>query len=230
MRLGLLGGTFDPIHLGHLDAATAARTLLDLDRVLLVPSLAPPHRPVQPLASSYHRFAMAALAVDGLDGLAVSDVEVRSTGPSYTARTLARLRSAGWQPWQLFFITGGDAFAEIATWHDYPAVLDAGHFVVVSRPGHGVERVRSRVPGLADRIVSIDAGNAGRRGGPDTSSDTSPTRVFFIEARTTDASSTAVRERIVSGEAIEGLVPAAVARHIRQHRLYLPAEAGSPVA
>jgi nicotinate-nucleotide adenylyltransferase len=226
MRLGLLGGTFDPIHVGHLDVAAAARSLLRLDRVLLIPSLSPPHRRAQPHASSYHRFAMLALAADGLDGVAVSDLEMREAGPSYTARTLARLRAGGWCPSQLFFITGGDAFAEIATWYDYPAVLDASHFVVVSRPGHGVEHVRARVPDLADRFVPVSAGAPPG----DRALAGSPTRVFFIEARTADVSSTGIRDRLAAGQAIDGLVPPAVARHIHQHRLYLPVEAGSPVA
>jgi nicotinate-nucleotide adenylyltransferase len=227
MRLGLLGGAFDPIHRGHLEAAVAARTLLGLDLVLVIPALAPPHRPTQPLVSGYHRFAMASLAVDGLDGFAVSDIEMRSAGPSYTAHTLARLHAEGWQPWQLFFITGSDAFAEIATWYDYPAVLDAAHFVVVSRPGHGVERVRSRVPDLAGRIVAVGTGLPPDAGAPIAST---PTRVYFIEAPTADVSSTGIREGLASGRAIDELVPPAVARHIRQHRLYRPVAAGNPVA
>jgi nicotinate-nucleotide adenylyltransferase len=220
MRLGLLGGTFDPIHRGHLDAAAAARAVLSLDQVLVVPALDPPHRHAEPHASSYHRFAMAALAVGALDGFAVSDLEMCAAGPSYTARTLARLHALGWRPWQLFFIAGSDAFADIATWRDYPTLLDLGHFVVVSRPGHGVERLRQRVPDLAPRIVPVEAGG---RLGRDAAFAPPATHVFFIEALTADVSSTGIRERLASGSGIDDLVPEAVERHIRKHRLYIPA-------
>src|SRR5262245_5934315 len=134
-RLGLLGGTFDPIHNGHLDAAEAARATFSLDEVRFVPAHDPPHRPAHPRATAFHRFALAAMAVDGRTGCRVSDVELRRDGPSFTYDTLLALHAEGWSPWQLFFILGADAFAEIATWHAYPALLDAAHFVVVTRPG-----------------------------------------------------------------------------------------------
>ncbi len=134
VRVGLLGGTLDPIHLGHIEAAAAARRALDLDRVYTLPSHLPPHRSQQPVASGYHRFAMTALAVNGVDGLTASDVELRTPGPSYTADTLSRFRErSGLSAAQIFFITGADAFAEIETWYRYPEVLDLAHFVVVSR-------------------------------------------------------------------------------------------------
>ena len=124
-RLGLLGGTLDPIHLGHLETARAARAALALDRVIVLPSRVPPHRTSQPVASRYHRFAMTALAVNGAEGLRLSDMELCAPGPSYTADTLTRFRERfGLDRSQIFFITGADAFAEIATWHRYPEVLD----------------------------------------------------------------------------------------------------------
>src|SRR4030095_3769354 len=115
-RVGLLGGTFDPIHLGHLETASAARRALQLDSVCLLPSNVPPHRSQQPTASSHHRFAMTALAVNGLDGLRASDIELSVSGPSYTAETLTRFSQAtGLAVREIFFITGADAFAEIET-------------------------------------------------------------------------------------------------------------------
>src|SRR5688500_17966644 len=91
-RIGILGGTLDPIHFGHLDTALAAREALALDKVVIIPSRIPPHRSTQPLASAYHRFAMAALAVNGVEGLSVSDVELQAPGLSYTADTLMHYR------------------------------------------------------------------------------------------------------------------------------------------
>src|SRR4029453_4806688 len=141
-RVGLLGGTFDPIHLGHLETASAARRALQLDCVHVLPSNVPPHRVQQPVASSHHRFAMTAFAVNGIDGLRTSDIELSTPGPSYTADTLARFsRATGLAASQIFFITGADAFAEIETWHRYPDVLDLANFIVVSRPGFAVEKL-----------------------------------------------------------------------------------------
>src|SRR5687767_388408 len=112
-RIGVLGGTFDPVHYGHLDAAGAAQAALALDDVRLIPSHDPPHRPVDPLASAFHRFALLALAIDGRAGWRVSDAEVRRQGASYTIDTLRALHAEGCHPSQIFFIIGADAFAEI---------------------------------------------------------------------------------------------------------------------
>jgi len=216
MRLGLLGGTFDPVHRGHIDVAQAAREALGLDRVQFIPARLPPHRPQQPRASGYHRFAMVAVALAGLPGFEVSDLELLADGPSYTARTLARLQRDGFHPSQLFFITGADAFAEIATWHDYPALLDASHFVVVSRPGHAREGLWHRLPDLRSRFVDVPPGV------DPTALRVDRTAVFLVEARTADASSTEVRRRLEADEPLDDLVPERVLSYIRQHRLYTP--------
>ena len=201
-RLGILGGTFDPPHVGHLEAARAARGALQLDRIMLLPSRMPPHRGIGPRASVYHRFAMAALAAAdrsaNRDEMIVSDLEVKREGPSYTSLTLQQLHAEGYRPSQLFFILGADAFAEIATWHDYPRLLTLSNFVVVSRPGVRIPDAQSSGQGQA-------------------------TSVTFIEVATPDVSSTEIRRRLAAGESIDGLVPAVVADHIRRHRLYVPA-------
>lgn len=198
-RLGILGGTFDPIHVGHLDAADAARRALQLDQVLLIPSSDPPHRPADPLASGFHRFALVALAIQGHDALHVSDMELTRSGPSYTADTLRAVARQGWHPSQIFFILGSDAFAEIATWREFPAVLDAANFVVIARPGTTLEAAIARTPSLR-----------GREG----------KSVFLVEARTRDVSSSTIRARLAAHQPIDDLVPAAVARHIAAHHLY----------
>jgi len=134
-RLGILGGTFDPVHYGHLDAAVAAQQALGLDEVRLMPSREPPHKTPFDRAAADHRLAMVALAVDGYEALRASDFELRAPGPSYTSVTLRRLADEqGHDPSRLFFVLGSDAFADIGQWHDYPTLLDRGHFVVVSRP------------------------------------------------------------------------------------------------
>jgi nicotinate-nucleotide adenylyltransferase len=209
-RIGLLGGTLDPIHCGHLSAAVAARDRFDLSEVLVVPSRIPPHRPLQPLASPCHRFAMACLAISGVPRLKASDEELQSDGPSYTADTLERLHARGLAASQIFFITGADAFADIATWRRYPEVLDLANFVVVARPGHALDALASRLPALASRMRSTVPAQ-----------DRAETRaIYLLHADTPDVSSTIVRERLRRGDSISGLVPPLVEAHIHQHGLY----------
>ena len=213
-RIGILGGTLDPIHFGHLDTALAAREALALDRVVIIPSRIPPHRAQQPLASPYHRFAMAALAVNGVGGLWVSDVELRAPGPSYTADTLMHYREGlGLEASQIFFITGADAFADIATWSRYPEVLDLAHFVAVSRPGAPVGALRHQLPDLKDRMRLP-------RRRSDLTGHGSQTSIFLVDAPTSDVSSTEIRRRLAGAEPLGGLVPESVERHIYQHGLY----------
>ena len=195
MTLGVLGGTFDPIHCGHIAAAEAAQAALGLDTIVLVPSFIPPHRPDPVGATSEQRFAMATLAAAGMPGWSVSRVELDRQGASYTYDTLITIRKQAGGT-QIFFILGADAFAEIATWSRYPAVLDLAHFVVVSRPGITLDSLRER--------VSFDE-----------------RQVTLIEANTPDISSTDIRRRLRAGESLSGLVPDTVAAYIHEHRLYV---------
>ncbi len=209
-RLGLLGGTFDPIHQGHLDVAEAARRALGLTHIWLVPAPIPPHRRA-PRASAPHRFAMAALAALSCPDYQVSDVEMTEPGaiaPSYTETTLDRLAARGLDTRDIFFITGADAFRDIRTWKGFPNILDRCHFVAVSRPGQPVSGLPALLPELASRMVGASDANPGRPA------------VFLVDAPTADVSSTVIRERIARGESIEGMVPREVAAHIEKHGLY----------
>ena len=150
-RVGILGGMFDPIHNGHLDVIAAAHAALQLDEIFVVPANVPPHR-AAPVASSYHRFAMVALAIAGREECRATDLELREAGPSYTSDTLRRFQSQGFDPADLFFIIGADAFLEIATWKNYPALLELSHFAVISRSGVSVGELPVRLPSLASRM------------------------------------------------------------------------------
>jgi nicotinate-nucleotide adenylyltransferase len=213
-RIGVLGGMFDPPHQGHLDVGAAAERALALTGMRVVPSHIPPHR-AQPLASGYHRFAMTAMAIAGRPGWQALDVELRQASPSYTADTLRWLHVAGYQPSELFFLTGADAFAEIATWKDYPALFDLAHFAVVTRPGMKAGELPARLPALAGRMRTADIMAGDARDQP-----ASPLAIFLIDAPTTDVSSTAVREALRWNRPLAGLVPPSVAQHIKQHDLY----------
>ena len=221
MKLGVLGGTFDPIHNGHIAAATAAERALELDGITLIPSRIPPHRHDPVGATSEQRYEMTQLATDGRAGWSASRIELDREGPSYTYDTLIALaegpvlsersesgggpalsersapRSDGFREskgTQIFFITGADAFAEIATWSRYPAVLELANFVVVSRPGITLDSLRERVPSaFRDR-------------------PSAHTRVILVEAHTPDISSTDIRRRVRAGDSISGFVPDSVAR------------------
>ena len=149
-RLGILGGTFDPLHVGHMDVGDAAYAALRLTEMVLVTSNVPPHRP-QPLTSAYHRFAMVAIAVQGRPGWQAADLELRHAAPSYTSRTLDRFHDRGYEAVELFFVIGADAFVEIESWRDYPNILEAAHFVVVSAGAAGRAGVgTAAAPRLAD--------------------------------------------------------------------------------
>ena len=220
--IGILGGTFDPIHGGHLAVALAARDALGLDAVKLVPTRTPPHRSRAPYASIYHRFAMTALAALSVEGLQVSDLELETPGPSYTSMLLDRLHGEGHDASHIVFIIGADAFAEIATWHNYPAILNRCHFAVISRPGQQADELRARLPDLADRFVTIAPDTRAPNGAaaPSVTLASHAPAIFLIGAATPDVSSTEIRERRRAGLPIDGLVPEAVGQYIRRHALY----------
>jgi nicotinate-nucleotide adenylyltransferase len=209
--VGLLGGTFDPIHNGHLDVARAARLALALDEVWLVPACCPPHR-TRPVASAAHRFAMAALAVSGDPSLRISDAEMDTDGPSFTIDTLDRLEAQ--RPslvGSLVFITGADAFRDIRTWRRWQELLERCHFAVISRAGSPAGDLRRDLPELADRMQ-------------DSPCTVTPSPgIFLIEAKTADVSSTQVRQGLAAGNRLAGLLPEAVAEYAVRHGLYADA-------
>ena len=218
-RIGLLGGTFDPIHCGHLDLGSAADGALGFTQIVVLAADIPPHRP-QPVASSYHRFAMVALAVGGHERWRASDLELGTGSPSFTTGTLQRFHDRGFAAGELFFVVGADAFAEIESWKDFPAILDRAHFAVVSRPGSPVAGLPARLPAIRSRMTT----------GPTEAATRAPTSIFLIDAPTANVSATAIRQRCARGESIAGLVPPAVGQHIERHALYsmtLPQEAGA---
>ena len=195
MRLGILGGTFDPIHLGHLAAAKAAIDCAHLDRVLLVPAGEPPHRRGA-VANAEHRLEMSRLAIDEDRRLEVSDVEVRRSGLSYTVDTLEKLRQAHPRD-ELFLVLGWDAARLFATWRMPDEVRRLATVVVVTRPG-------SNSPDEA----------ALRQAGLD------PASVILCARSTPDISGSTLRRAIASGQAVGDRLPAAVEQYIATHRLY----------
>jgi nicotinate-nucleotide adenylyltransferase len=194
-RIGVLGGTFDPVHVGHLAAAAAAIECARLDRVIFMPSGQPPHRPAA-AAAPEHRLEMTRLATFGDTRFVTSDVELRRPGVSFTSDTLRDLHAL-YPHAEMFLILGWDAAKLFRTWHEPDKVRGGATIVVVARPG-------SASPQPAD----LDAAGLGGDG------------VILCLGRTPDVSSSRIREDIKSGRSIEGKVPAAVERYIATHHLY----------
>lgn len=212
LHVGVFGGSFNPIHIGHLRAAEEVREALHLDQVLFVPAALPPHKAPHHLAPPEHRLAMVALAIRGNPHFRVSDIELRRKGRSYSVDTVRELRQR-FPQWHLRFILGSDAFAEIHTWKDFEQLFELCDFVVVSRPGTPVSRLRSLLP-VATRQSFWYA--ADRLGLVHRSGHT----VLFQQITGFDISASGIRHALHRGRSIRYLVPPAVERYITQHGLY----------
>lgn len=204
-----LGGTFDPLHFGHLRPAEEVRQALGLDRVWLIPAGDPPHRE-PPGATGSERLAMVASAVADYPTLGVLDWEVSAEGPSYTVRTLGWLRERlGEVP--VITIMGSDAFVQLDRWHRWGGLLERGHIAVVRRPGASLDGMSTELEAALD----------GRWCGNPTGLLEGPAgRVAALEVTRLDISATAVRELVAAGRSPRFLVPGAVEAHIRAGGLY----------
>ena len=196
MRLGILGGTFNPPHLGHLICAQEAYLQLGLDQVMLIPARIPPHKPVEHEPGPEHRLALCRLAIDGDARFTVSALEVDRPGPSYTVDTLEELHSLSPEN-ELFLILGGDVAAGLPYWREPERVLSFATVAVAKRRGTS----RS----------AVDQALSSIRGGD---------RVQFFRMPRIGISSTQVRRRAKSGVSIKYIVPDAVASYIEEHGLY----------
>ena len=213
--LALLGGTFDPVHFGHLRIASDAATALQLPEVRLIPVKTPVHR-TRPGASETDRLAMLRLAVEDVPGLTVDDRELKRDTPSYTALTLESLRTEFPQR-PLIWLIGIDAFMHISRWYQWPRLFELAHFVVLNRPGFAVSQALS--PVLAEvwqgRLTrSADALQAATHGSIYLHTVT-PQAISATEIRNTIAANAA-------DSALVSLLPAPVLAYIRAHQLYLP--------
>lgn len=214
IKLGILGGTFNPIHFGHLRAAEEAADWLNLDRVCFIPAARPPHKNPAPLVEPVHRLEMTRLAVADRPGFFVSDVEARRTGPSYTLETLIYFHQAYGPGLNLYFLTGLDAILEVGTWKEYRRIFELTSFIVLSRPGADPELL-SKV--LVQEVSPDYAWNQ------DDQAYRSPGRhpVFYRTITSLAIASTDIRQRIKCGSSIRYLLPEAVRKYIKDNGLYL---------
>ncbi len=198
MKIGVLGGTFDPVHRAHIAVAEAARDALTLDRVLLVPAGRPMSRPDHPVAPDKDRVAMLRLAVKGKPGLEVSTIEMERPGPTYTVDSIAQLRKYYGPETGIYFILGCDSLVQLPEWKDPARLVAACRLVAVPRPGcqrPDLKKLERKIPGISKSVI-------------------------FLKEPNMDVSATEIREKAERGEPIADLVPVPVADYIIKHRLY----------
>jgi len=206
-RLGIFGGTFDPVHIGHVRCAIEVKEVLELDRVVLVPSKVPPHRS-KPHASSADRYAMLQLAAKGIDGFTASDFELKQPSKSYTIYTLQHFRDSADE---LFFIVGSDAFGEIRTWHRWNELFGIANFAVMLRAGNEQRDIGSLIPkDVRGEFTKEDSAYRHRSGNG----------IMPVEVTKLDISSTQIRRLIADGRSIHFLVPEPVREYIEEKGLY----------
>ncbi|MDQ2856624.1 MAG: nicotinate-nucleotide adenylyltransferase [Acidobacteriota bacterium] len=217
-RIALYGGTFDPVHLGHLEVARKVSRLFELDELWFVVAQIAPHKAALAVTSAWHRYAMLVLATRDDPKLFISTFELDAPDRSYTVDTLAHFKSALNESADLYFVMGADSWCEINSWRDCDRLLGMANHIVVSRPGYslGADHLTSE---LRPRIVDLRLGDQ-TKAGP-ISQGISGERIFITDAVMTDVSATDIRRgvRENTGE-LAAMVPPAVADYIRKYRLY----------
>ncbi|HEX3184949.1 MAG TPA: nicotinate-nucleotide adenylyltransferase [Pyrinomonadaceae bacterium] len=193
-RIALYGGTFDPVHSGHLEIARKISELFEIEKVLFIPAQVAPHKVGKPVTAPIHRYAMLALATQNDPQLSLSTFELDAPNRRYTVDTVEHFQTTLGDSAELFFIMGADSWAEIRTWREWERLLQMIDHIVVTRPGHDVNKT----------LPSSDA------------------RVSFTDAVMKDISSSGIRRVAAAGEYAElaQLVPAPVAEYIRKYELY----------
>jgi nicotinate-nucleotide adenylyltransferase len=212
VKIGLFGGTFNPVHLGHLRAAEEIREKLGLGKIIFIPAHMPPHKKDVIIAAG-HRCEMVRAAVAGNPFFEVSDIELQRRGRSYSFDTIEHFCRMYGSAAELFFIIGLDAFREIHTWKHYPDFFAVCNFVVMSRPGQYEPEPEKNAPPDFRSLCVFNPG------GP-WYEHLSGHRIYFCRISLLDISSTGVRQALHAGKSVKYLVPDAVAGYIAHHKLY----------
>ena len=208
MRVGVFGGTYDPIHYGHLVAGEEARCAMDLDRVLYVPNARPPHKVEHKISAVEQRLEMIRLAIANNPAFELSTIEIDRPGLSYSVDTIAALREELGPDVELYFILGEDALADLPTWHQAQRLLELCRLIAVNRPGYhsfSLRLLERQLPGVSERVHSVRV----------------PELAIW---------STELRARVSSGLPIRYLVPDSVLDYIQRNGLYLNGSSDSPAA
>jgi len=213
MKWGLLGGTFDPIHTGHLRCAEEILEIFDLNRIIFVPASKPPHKIHGDITSFHHREQMITLAIEGNPVFSFSDVEKRRENTSYSVETVEYILKKYMENLELYFILGQDAFHAIQTWKEWEKLLLLCNFVVMTRPGYENKGLEGILPASFSSRCNYDDDVKGFRG---------PTGhvIFFREVTFLDISSSDIRQRVKQGKSIKFLVPESIRHYIAKNSLY----------
>lgn len=206
MNIGVMGGTFDPVHLGHIAVAEEARERLNVVTVLFVPAGQPWLKAGSPISPAKHRVSMLRLALADKPYFELSTMEIDRTGPSYAVDTIAGLKSKLDAEDEIFFILGWDSLAELPRWREPLRLVEMCHLVVAPRPGYSAPDLKileAAIPGLSQRMIMLDRPQV-------------------------DISAVEIRERVARGLSIRHLVPEPVEKYIKQHRLYITKKDGAP--
>ena len=215
MKWGLFGGTFDPVHFGHLRAAQELIGLLHLDRVIFIPAAEPPHKPERVITPFEQRLQMVRLAVSGNDSFSCSDVESVREGKSYSIDTVRYYLDSPDQNLELYFITGQDAFNAITTWRDWETLLGLCHFAVMTRPGYANGGLKEILPQSLACLYAYDEKR-------DAFIRPAAKGIFFRRTTFLDISASDIRARVQSGQSVRYLTPDSVCHYIAENFLYAP--------
>lgn len=199
LRYAIMGGTFDPIHFGHLAAAEAVKEELHCDKVLFIPSGNPPHKKMRTLTDVKHRFTMTAMAVSSNPDFELSNIEISRNGYTYTLDTVKQLLDYYNNNVELIFITGADAILEVETWYKVEELLKLCSFVAVNRPGYEKSKLEQKLQYLQSKYNS---------------------RLYSIDVPGLNISSTDIRNRVKEGRSIKYLVPEEIEKYIYKYELY----------
>lgn len=194
-KIGIMGGTFDPIHYGHILIAAKVKKSFHLDEVVFVPSGNPPHKKERTITPAEHRLNMVKKAVAGIRGFSVSTMEIDRAGYSYALDTVNEFYRLYGDDIDLYFITGADAIAEIATWHKADELMGKCRFIASARPGYQIDKSHAAVEAYKDRI-------------------------FLFRETALAVSSSEIRQRIRQGKSVTSMLPEDVEQYIKAHRLY----------
>lgn len=218
LRLGLLGGTFNPVHYGHLTMARRVRMALDFDRILFIPTGDPPHKSSQDLASATDRYEMVRLAIASESDLAISDIELQRPGKSYTIDTVRLLRQEYGSGTDLFFLIGLDAFLEFPTWREPNALLEICSFVVMNRPGTSFQdltRLNLFQTLSRESLAALDAGQISQLDIP-----LGERQLICLHLTPSEISASDIRKKVRTGLSVANLLPLTVESYILRHHLY----------
>jgi nicotinate-nucleotide adenylyltransferase len=223
MRIGIMGGTFDPIHLGHLRAAEEIYWAFGLDRIIFVPAARPPHKEEAVIASALHRYEMVSLATVFTPYFTVSPIELQREGKSYSVETVREFQKMAGPDTRLYFVVGVDAFLEMSAWREAEELLTLTRVIVTARPGWRLDEVERLLTPEQGRLLGYPTFQYLKVGEIDPErmeKELAPRQVLLVEVVSLDIASREIRQLVEEGRSIRHLVPDTVAAYMVKNRLY----------